>query len=229
MKLRLPDGNIPKIVFLDLDGTLISISSEKTFAECLYRKKIITFRTAVEFLLAYLLHPIRNIRKGKGWNRTYLKGLATELIGAEAKECTKECLLENIRSEIEKPIREVAEQGSKIVLLTAALLDLGEAIAKEMRYDAVIASIPEIEGNILTGEITNKRPWGKPKLDYAREYACEKGISLDECAALGDSWSDRFLLDLCGLPIVVCPARKLQKYAIQKDWQIVAGEHTRWV
>lgn len=228
MKISLADGSLPELVFLDLDGTLISLSSEKTFAEYLYKKKIVTNIAAINFLLAYLLHPIRDIRKGKGWNRIYLKGLSEELVNDEIKNCAEENLFGKIRPALKPLIQEAKEKGSKVVLLTAALQEIGNSLAAYLGYDAVIGSIPEVKEKELTGEIINIRPWGKPKLKYALEYASEKGVSLDRCAALGDSWSDRFLLNQTGLPIAVCPDRRLLKHALQSNWQIIEGEHTRW-
>ena len=228
MKIRLADGSIPKIVFLDLDGTLISVSSEKTLVEYLYKRKRVTHKRALMFLIAYITHPVLDIKFGKGWNRTYLKGLPYDLLRENIENCVKENIIRYLRSEIVSSIAEVKEKGSRIVLLTAALDEPGKPIAEQLGYDEIVASTLEVKDNVLTGNISNVRPWGKAKPEHARRYAEKSGTSLTECAALGDSLSDRYLLEVCGTPITVCPDRKLRRLAEDNRWQIIEGEHTKW-
>ena len=226
--LKLPDGTAPVIYFVDLDGTLLSTSSEKYFLKHLVNRGILSPSRFMIFLLHYILHPVRTIREGKGWNRSYLSGIPTETVMREAEICAKELLKSNIRSWTLQSIHELKAAGCRIVLLSASLEYIVNGIAKELPVDEICASEPLMVNNRFTGELAGIRPWGKNKMKLAVDICTRYDTELDRCAAAGDSWADRFIMEKSGCSFAVCPDRKLNKLAARKNWPAVKGRHTRW-
>ena len=48
------------------------------------------------------------------------------------------------------------------------------------------------------------------------------GVNPEETLALGDSWSDRFVMGICGDAVAVDPGRKLRALAAERGWRVVA-------
>jgi len=224
----LADGSPPDIYFVDMDGTLLSTSSEKYFLQRLVASGRLGVFRFLRFMGQYLLHPARTLREGKGWNRSYLRGMDEEIAAREAEECARRLLRDRVRPWTLASAREMAAGGTRTVLLSASLSYLAAAVGRELGFSTVRASRPETEGGRLTGRLTGIRPWGRDKVRVAERVCEEAGTALNRCAAAGDSWSDRFLLERCGLPIAVCPDRKLEKLARNRGWKIVRGKKVRW-
>lgn len=226
--LRLADGSVPEACFLDLDGTLISRSSEKAFLTGLVREGSLRPSGFLAFLLGYLAHPLLTLREGKGWNRGYLKGIDPEEMAAGAAECAGELLGKALRRRIADLADELSEAGCVTVLMSASLVQIAAVIGDGLGIGEVIASVPEVSGGSFTGRLSGTRPWGRNKLVLAEEFCIRRGFVLERCAGAGDSWSDRFLLESCGCPVAVCPDRKLERMARGRGWPMVRGRHTRW-
>ncbi len=224
----MPDGAVPVMYFVDLDGTLLSTSSEKYFLKHLLKKGILSPPAFFRFLSFYLRSPGRTIREGKGWNRNYLTGMEPEVIKREAAICAGELLKNSLRSWTVQSIRELNNRGCETVLLSASLDQIVAGIAEDVSIDLILASSPAIENNRFTGRLNDLRPWGKSKAELMRRICDQRGIEPLNCATAGDSWADRFIMNECGCSIAVCPDRKLRKLAVSRNWRVVEGRHTKW-
>ena len=212
----------PGIVICDLDGTLISVSSELEFVLGLFRRKVLSRAVVIRFLYHYLRHPIRTMREGRGWNRGYFSGLPVDVLHEEVKECTP-LLLKKVRPGVLKILNRHKEEGAEIFILSASLSPLVQAIAEGLGFKSFRGSIPVVKSGKCTGHLIGQRPYGKAKIAPAVAIMDQLGIEPSQALALGDSWGDRYILDLCGSAIAVHPVRKLRKLAIQNDWLILEG------
>lgn len=226
--VRLTDGAVPRMYFVDLDGTLLSISSEKYFLKHLVKKGILAPAAFLRFLSFYVLHPGKTIREGKGWNRNYLTGIPPEVIKREATDCSDILLKSSIRDWTLQSINELKNAGCETVLLSASLRYIASGIAEKIPVDYVQASVPEILNGKFSGQLNGLRPWGMNKVVLMRRICEQKGVLPENCASAGDSWSDRFIMRESGRSVAVCPDRKLRKLALSKRWRIVEGRHTKW-
>lgn len=221
-------AEIPKMCFVDLDGTLLSVSSEKLFLKRLLKNRILSPYGLLRFLLSYPLHPLRTLREGKGWNRTYLVDISPETAETEAEKLAEGLARNRLHSWTAAYIRELSKAGSKIVILSASLEYIAGVVAEELSADLVFASIPEIINNRFSGNLTKLRPWGRNKAILMKQICEKEGISSENCIALGDSWADRFIMKQSGSAIAVYPDGRLRKLAKSKGWKIIKGSHTRW-
>ncbi len=226
--LRLPDGSVPELYFVDLDGTLLSTSSEKLFLKRLLRKGILSGYGFVRFLAGYLLHPVTTLKEGKGWNRTYLRGVAPAVAKKEAAGCSEDLLEGYLREWTGMSVKELSGQGCEPVILSASLEYIATGVASGLGVMRVCASSPEISDAGFTGKLRGTRPWGRNKALLAGDICRKAGVDPGRCAAAGDSWSDRFVLEMCGCRVAVCPDRKLRRLAERRGWRVEEGKHTRW-
>lgn len=214
--------------FIDLDGTLLSCSSEKEFLKYLLKTGKIEKRRLLSFVLTYCKHPVVSVRSGKGWNRSYLRGLDESIMRETAGKFAKEKLLRKLRPEMSEELAEMKNSCIKTVIISAALSYFVEPLGKLLFFDEVISSIPFSDGGILNGKLKGPRPWGREKSILAAQYAERMDLSLSDCVAYGDSWADRFLLSSCGKAVAVHPDRKLFKMAKRNNWRIIPGKRTKW-
>ena len=226
--IRLPDGTVPEMYFVDLDGTLLSTSSEKYFLKHLLKKGILSPPAFLRFAFFYILHPGLTVREGKGWNRNYLTGIPPEVIKREAAICAKLLLKNSFRDWTLQSIHELQNTRCETFLISASLEYIAAGIAEDISIDRIRASSPAIVNGRFTGQLKGLRPWGRNKAELMRKICDQRGIQPANCAAAGDSWADRFVMNECGCSVAVCPDRKLRKLAISRKWRIVEGRHTRW-
>jgi HAD superfamily hydrolase (TIGR01490 family) len=221
--------NARGICFVDLDGTLISRSSEKELVLHMFRKGRLRLPQLVRFGTGYLAHPLKSLRQGKGWNRLYLKGLSEESVRPLAEDLATNRLSGLVRESVRDSVGEAGNAGFTVVLMSAALVYLAGPLRASIGAKTVVASEPEVdEGGRFTGRLRSRRPWGTDKCRIARELASEEGMEMRDCIAYGDSWSDRFLMQECGSAVAVHPGGKLLRLAKQRGWSVIPGRHTRW-
>ncbi|MBN1433598.1 haloacid dehalogenase-like hydrolase, partial [Candidatus Fermentibacterales bacterium] len=199
----------PGICFVDLDGTLISCSSEKALLGRLVASGALGPVGLLRFALAYLRHPAMTRSEGKGWNRSYLVGMRQQVLRSHAEELARDTLLARVRPGVSEELRSMRESGCEIVVISAALEPLASIVGKAVGASGVVASCPEAVGGVLTGRLVGRRPWGREKRALAMEIAVSRGVEIGVCSAMGDSWSDRHLLEACGQAVAVHPCRRL--------------------
>jgi len=210
------------VVICDLDGTLISVSSELEFVLGLFRRKVLSRAVVIRFLYHYLRHPIRTMQEGRGWNRGYFAGLPVDVLHDEVEDCTPH-LLKKVRPEVLKVLNEHRQTGAEVFILSASLSPLVQAVAEGLGFKSFRGSIPVVKNGKCTGHLIGQRPYGKAKIAPAMAMMDQLGLEPSQALALGDSWGDRFILELCGSAIAVHPVRKLRKLAVQNNWTILDG------
>lgn len=106
-------------------------------------------------------------------------------------------------------------------LLTAAPIELAEAIAKDIGATGALGTIVGHKDGVLTGELIGEPLHGKAKRKAAKKLAKERGISLKRSWAYSDSYNDLPLLSLVGHAVAVNPDKILARHAEAAGWQIL--------
>jgi len=211
-----------RLVVCDLDGTLISVSSEVVFVKGLLRRGVLSWRVLFSFFCHYLRHPVRTFTEGRGWNRGYFRGLPVSVMIEEVKEDVP-YLIKKVRPEVLELLTEMRARGAVICLLSASISPIVQAVARELDIHCFRGSIPAVKGGKCTGNLVGQRPWGRAKVAPALALMDQHGVSPEETLAIGDSWSDRHIMDICGAAVAVDPGGKLTKLARERGWKIFAG------
>lgn len=213
-----------RVVICDLDGTLISVSSEFEFVLGLFRDGILPRIIVTRFLYHYLRHPVKTILEGRGWNRGYFSGLPMTTIMEEVEVCVPK-LLKKVRPEVLDLLRFHSDQGAQICILSASLSPLVQKITESLGFSCFRGSIPVVKDGICTGLLIGQRPFGRAKVPPAMAIMEQFGVDPSQVLAIGDSWADRFILEMSGSSVAVHPGRKLRKLAIKKGWRIIEKKH----
>jgi phosphoserine phosphatase len=114
------------------------------------------------------------------------------------------------------------EQGHRLVLVTATVAPMAEAMAKVLDMDAVYGCGPSERTGLLSG---SERGWSVPrrkgKVPVVQSDADENGHDLSKCYGYGNTLADSWFMDLCGHAIAVSPESSLRKHAEKHGWDVV--------
>lgn len=214
------------IAFFDLDGTVISGSSEKA----LYRKIAaqqghwFRWRTACYWLVRAVFGLLRGESLYDALrNRYYLRGVAWLEIQQLAETLVSEQLVATISPTARKRMEWHRRQGDKIVLISATLQPIVEAMAKVLPVDSVLAcKLPlDQQGRVKGTESGGSIPRRRGKMPFVRQYAESQSVDLKDCWGYGNTAADGFFMQLCGAAMAVNPDQGLQKLAQHHSWPVV--------
>jgi len=208
--------------YFDLDGTLLDASSEKTLtgALSLRRPWRIPLGSAAWFMrfLGSLVtgKSVYDSARNRGhftlchWNT--LENLSAKL--------AKEKLAKKIPTEARERLQWHRQQNHRLILVSATIAPMAEAMAKELEMDAVYGCGPENRSGILSG---SEKGWSVPrrkgKVPIVAKDAQENGHDLSKCWAYGNTMADSWFMRECGHPIAINPEGRLKKFAEENDWE----------
>ena len=109
--------------------------------------------------------------------------------------------------------------GHRLVLVTATVMPMAQAMADYLGMDAVYGCGPEYMTGILSG---SENGWSVPrrkgKVPIVREDAENVGHNLSDCWGYGNTHADSFFMSITGNPVAVNAEGRLRKMAKEKDW-----------
>lgn len=213
--------------FFDLDKTVIAKASMLAFGPPFYKEGLISRRTAIRTAYAQLIyrHLGANDRKlarlretvldlTKGWDQNKVTQIVTKT------------LLDIVEPLIYKEALDLMDfhrnAGRLIYLVSASPIEILAPLGDFLNVDGVIGSKSRIdpEGR-YTGEM-EFYAYGQYKVEAMLELAEKEGLSLTDCYAYSDSYTDIPMLEAVGHPVAVNPDRVLTKRAREKGWEIVS-------
>jgi HAD superfamily hydrolase (TIGR01490 family) len=211
--------------FFDLDKTIIAKSSVMAFGAPFYREGLISKRTVVRGVYAQLVYmfvgaddeKMERMREAmltltRGWDQAHVKRIVRETL--------EEVLSPIIYAEALELIEEHRAAGRKTVIISSSPIETVEPLGEYLGVDAVIATLPELDGDgHYTGEL-QFYAYGPHKADAMREMAVTEGIDLASSYAYSDSITDLPMLELVGYPVAVNADRDLLRIARERGWEL---------
>lgn len=210
-----------KLVFFDLDGTIIPASSERNFFIWLVLHGFIKFKQIfgfAKFVIKWVYHYKQEVFLK---NKAYLLGLSVSEVDKLAREFAVNKLLPTIRPKIKKIIDEHLCQNDRVILLSATLEPIAETFAKYLNIPEVVATKPFHNNNIFGSQPPIEHPYSRDKLLVAKRVCDQDNINIKDCVAYGNSIHDLHLLECVGAPIAVTPDKCLRRIALTKKWTII--------
>ena len=207
--------------YFDLDGTLLDSSSEKTLTALLSKRR--PWRIPVGATM-WGLGFIGNLLRGRSvydaarnrghfafCNWKILKSLSKELVDTKlGKRVSKEALE---RLEWHKSL------GHRLVLVTATIKPMAEAMYDYLGMDEVYGCGPDEMTGIMSG---SEKGWSVPrrkgKVPIVEKDAADQGHNLSDCWGYGNTHADSFFMSITGNPVAVNAEGRLKTIAIEKDW-----------
>ena len=132
---------------------------------------------------------------------------------------------DEIRKFIVPAVRSILEEhraaGHSIALLSSTTSYLAEPLSRDLDVHDLLVTRLEISEGRFTGKPILPICYGAGKIEYARDYLQDRGISLDNTYFYTDSITDLPLLELVGFPRIVAPDRLLRRKAKASGWPII--------
>lgn len=193
-------GATSKVVFVDLDGTLILDNSYHLFLWSLWTKGGSTLRMALVW--AFLVRMLRSHDGRTRMKRSLLHAFARTAASRQQAVLTK--TLAMMRETVSRPVIErvsaFRDSGWLTVLATAAPDSYAKEFAREMKFDACLAS----------PAVTRTSEWveliGARKADACRAWAeAVAGAADAEIAVISDHCDDLPLLQMASRVVIQAP------------------------
>ena len=212
--------------FFDVDNTLVCGSTSILFGKVAFTGGSIKRRDIWRFMWEHVMF----IRRGeKNSKMADIKDRALMLTKGHSVEELQGLIDQVYRDEI-KPrlwprsierLKHHLEQGHEVWLVTAAPVELAQAIADDLGATGALGTIVGHDGNVLTGELVGAPLHGKAKRRAIKALAKERGISLRKSWAYSDSVNDLPMLSAVGNQVAVNPDQQLRRYAVAAGWEIL--------
>jgi HAD superfamily hydrolase (TIGR01490 family) len=113
------------------------------------------------------------------------------------------------------------EAGAPVYIVTAALQEMADVLARVLVFDGGIGSRLEARDGVYTGRAGGPFNYREGKVASIRELAEREGFDLAACWAYSDSESDLPMLRAVGNPVVVNPDAELTRIAREEGWEVV--------
>jgi HAD superfamily hydrolase (TIGR01490 family) len=216
---------VPGAAFFDLDRTLLRRSSALALAGTFRDRGLISRRQLAKAALWQLLFVARGadaeaVRRGAEDGLVVLRGVRP----AEIRELVASALEPVLRPLVYREPLALVERhrsrGEPVYVVSAALQEIVDAIAADLRLDGALGTICEVSDGVYTGR--SLRPLhGEAKADAVRELALRADIDLAASTAYSDSATDLPFLDAVGTAIAVNPDRALRRIARERSWEVL--------
>tara|TARA_Y100000589_G_scaffold102625_1_gene96850 strand:- start:13026 stop:13697 length:672 start_codon:yes stop_codon:yes gene_type:complete len=210
--------------YFDLDGTLLNASSEKTLTGVLARRRPWRIPHAT---IAWTLGATFGLLTGKApydalRNRGHLSLASWQILEQYSEEIATTYLKERVPSGAWERLDWHRKQGHRLVLVTATVAPMAEAMARVLAMDEVYGCGPENRTGMLSG---SERGWSVPrrkgKVPIVEQDAKKHGHDLSQCFGYGNTHADSWFMRICGHAIAVNPESSLEQFAKKNNWEIV--------
>ncbi len=210
--------------YFDLDGTLLNASSEKTLTGVLAKRRPWRIPHAT---IAWSLGTVFGLLTGKSpydalRNRGHLSLASWAILEKYSDEIAPTLLEPKVSQQAWERIAWHRQQGHRLVLVTATVAPMAEAMGRILGMDEVYGCGPSNRSGILSG---SERGWSVPrrkgKVPVVELDAKENGHDLSKCYGYGNTLADSWFMRKCGHAIAVNPESSLRSYAQEKKWEIV--------
>ena len=210
--------------YFDLDGTLLNASSEKTLTGVLAKRRPWRIPHAT---VAWMLGTTFGLLTGKApydalRNRGHLSLASWKLLEEYSDELATSVLKAKISHGAWERLEWHRSQGHRLVLVTATVAPMAEAMARVLGMDEVYGCGPEVRTGMLSG---SERGWAVPrrkgKVPVVEKDAQMNGHVLSKCYGYGNTLADSWFMRICGHAIAVNPESSLEKFAKDHEWEIV--------
>lgn len=216
--------NNQKIVFFDVDNTIVDGYTQKYFVK--YLSKIKAINIMVLFLsylwfLFYKLHIVKDVDKAinfyisflNNWDKDRLFKLVDIFFNLHIKN--------KIYKDIKILIDNYKIEGAIIVLISTSLEPIVKRIAYHLEIKNYIATKLEVMDDLYTGKINGRAVSGAEKLKLVKDFLALYKNQNIETYFYSDHFSDEVLLSFVDYPFVVNPDKILYNKAMNRNWPII--------
>ncbi|MGR5299146.1 HAD family hydrolase [Vibrio mediterranei] len=217
---------VSKVAFFDVDETLINCKSMFDFQEYYLQKKHgrlgkLFFQLYWKIIKILASMKVDRVKINAFYYRLYKNQSYQSILDVgESWYNYRRNKRGFFKDETITLMKNLQGDGFKIVFVSGSFQACLEPIRRELDADEILCAELELSQGKITGRLS-QRAIGKYKADLVHKYLIKNKINSDNCYAVGDHISDLDMLSIVGNPIVVRNCEKLEKIAIQENWQII--------
>ena len=213
-----------RIVFLDLDRTLIKGHSQELFMKYLFKKGILSKRLCARITMHYFAYKfglMDNFDLLRNEAFSVLKGISVKKMYRVYDDFFKEIIAPRFKISMINIINLHKARGDFLVLITATMSEIAERASQALCLDYAIATELETRHGLYTGKILNSPVYADEKAKIATKFVKAKSFTLFESYCYTDHVSDLPLLSIVDIPIAVSPGPALRRIALRMGWLII--------
>jgi len=216
--------SLPAAAFFDLDGTLVIGQTQVLLVMFLRRRGIISlaFLAATGlWFLAYKAGLVKVTQETRAKGAEVLRGLEVAKARALMASFADEVMMPRIHPAAAAALREHQAKGDRVVVLSAALDPIVEALCDRLGVSEYVSAPCEIVNGRYTGRLSGPTPYGSLKAEVAAGLMTRWGVDPAACWAYADHTTDLALLRSVGHPVAVHPKPGLREAAQASGWTVL--------
>jgi HAD superfamily hydrolase (TIGR01490 family) len=212
--------------FFDVDNTMLRGASIYWLARGLAARDYFTTTDLARFAWSQLKFRVLaaehagDVSRAREDALAFVKGWPVEKLEALCQEIFDELMAERIWSGTHALAQLHLAAGQRVWLVTAAPVELGRVIARNLGLTGALGTVAEIDDGVYTGRLVGDLLHGPAKAGAIRELAALHGLDLSQCTAYSDSINDVPMLSTVGHACAVNPDSKLRREAKRRGWDV---------
>jgi HAD superfamily hydrolase (TIGR01490 family) len=223
-----PIPAVPAVAFFDLDGTLVIGQTQVLLVRFLRRAgvvgRVFLLATGLWFL-AYKAGLVKVTQQTRDKGARVFKGLTEQEVEELMVRFAAEIMVPRLHPAASSALAEHLAEGDRVVVLSAALEPVVEALCRRLGVSDYVGAPCEIAervgGGRYTGRLSGPTPYGDEKARVAAGFMERWGADPADCWAYADHDTDLALLNSVGHPVVVNPRAALLAKAQRDGWPIL--------
>ena len=218
-----PEGDKRQAAFFDVDYTLISNNSMLLYLKYARKNGVYTAWDMVRGTYKLVLYQLNLLSLEQAIDEAgeAYQGMPVSRLRALCDAWYEEVVKDYIYPEAVDLIEEHRGAGHELALLTATTDYLTLPMSRHLKINYFYSNRMEVQDGVLTGRMIKPLCHGDGKLEYARGFEKETGISLMDSYYYSDSISDLNTMSGFGHPVAVNPDPKLRREASARGWKTI--------
>lgn len=214
--------------FFDMDRTLVAANTGRVYAEHLHRTGRLTLGQVARVAALLAGYRLSLIDLAPVMERMIgtMRGASEAALVEDCEELFERVVRPTIYTEASTCVAAHRAQGEPVVIISASTPYLVRPLAEHLNMDGWLSTRPTAEGGVFTGRYERPLCYGAGKVEWARRWCEERGLTLAASAFYTDSYSDLPLLVVVGRPFVVNPDLRLRAAALRRRWPVLRFRET---
>lgn len=209
--------------FFDIDGTLLSVNTAPLYARYMRRhgraRRRDLLRTA--FYLAQYRLNLLDIDRAIERVSDVIAGQLEVEVAAFCEQWYAEVVRDYLVPGMQKVLEEHRSLGHRLALLSSSTNYLATPLARDLDVEHLLVTRLEVVDGRFTGRPIRPVCYGPGKVHWARAFAEEHHLDLEQSFFYTDSVTDIPVLEIVGHPFAVNPDRLLRRAARRRGWPVL--------
>ncbi len=211
--------------FFDVDNTIIRGASAYHIARGLHRRGYLRTGAILRFAwqqMKYVLfgEKATQVDKVRSEALSIIKGWSVAEMASIGEEIYDEVIAHRIFPGTKGLLDAHLARRHEVWLVTASPAEIGNLIANRLGATGALGTLAETSRGYYTGALIGDLLHGEAKATAVTKLAKERGLSLEDSFAYGDSTNDIPLLKTVGFACAINPERRLRRRARKWGWAI---------